>query len=596
MVTRLTLFAWLVGLEALDAAAERQAALDSGQSLVGLAVRDRLVGADAGQRSDMARALAELQADKWITWDWTPYGSDPRPEQPAAAIFDNEAIQRVRNIRITPEGYAAYAARQALSGEGGTRQSDGDTEQIADGSSARYDLFISHASEDKEAVARPLAVALQSRGFSVWFDEERLEVGASLRKSIDAGLAGSRYGLVVLSRAFFDKPWPQRELDGLFALEIASGDELILPLWHDIDEKFLVSHAPMIADRFALRTATGTEDNADRLARRLRRKRGQDQLRDLAVAPPPPPIAAAARNVPPTETGARITGVETRERVIQMLRADDPIGLRELLRFERRAFEQGVLSTLSGAADELGSSAEPELLAPVEKELWAQVDRRLGSLLPVMEYRADAIEDELGALVSLAGTVPPTRSPYAAWLDGPRWPVWLVTLILGSAAVAVDRFDVVTAIWDQRASWDDGRPLPAAHLGGGADLGGALLRARGASVSHAIELWYPAFASRDSELLTTHYPEVMRGSGPDTVLGFLSRAGDFLWLCGALAGRDKVPVIPFWAASQVHPTLRARLTHDATLSQRLAAAIGIPNDELASTLDRWIGAVQGPSI
>ena len=36
-----------------------------------------------------------------------------------------------------------------------------------------YDVFIAHASEDKEAVARPLANALRNAGLVVWYDEFR---------------------------------------------------------------------------------------------------------------------------------------------------------------------------------------------------------------------------------------------------------------------------------------------------------------------------------------------------------------------------------------------------------------------------------------
>jgi len=51
-----------------------------------------------------------------------------------------------------------------------------------------YDVFISHASEDKEAVARPLARHLQELGLRVWIDECELTLGDSLRRKIDAGL------------------------------------------------------------------------------------------------------------------------------------------------------------------------------------------------------------------------------------------------------------------------------------------------------------------------------------------------------------------------------------------------------------------------
>ena len=48
-----------------------------------------------------------------------------------------------------------------------------------------YDVFICHASEDKEDVARPLAEGLISRGYSVWYDEFTLVVGDSLLGSIE---------------------------------------------------------------------------------------------------------------------------------------------------------------------------------------------------------------------------------------------------------------------------------------------------------------------------------------------------------------------------------------------------------------------------
>lgn len=464
-----------------------------------------------------------------------------------------------------------------------------------------YDLFISHASEDKDAVARPLARALTALGFAVWFDEERLEVGSSLRTSIDAGLAESRYGVVVFSRTFFDKPWPPRELNGLFAREVAEGAEIILPLWHEIDAAFVSPEAPMLADRLALGTDLGIPLIAERLARRLRREQGEDRLRARAQESPPPPEAAQRAAGPPADgpTAGRLdtAALEVRAGTVAMLRAGDDIGLRELLRFERRVFEDGVLSALQSAGDEIGASAEPDRLRPVNAELWRLVDRRLASLLPVLEYRPDALQEEFAALAALADRSTPTRSPYSAWVDGPRWPIWLVTLIVGTAAIALDRPEAAVALWQQPAGFDDGRPLPAARLGGGAELGAALLRSRPAHATAAVELWYPAFAVSDSELLRTHYDEIMRaGEAPDTVHGFLSRAGDFMWLCGAMSGRDGVEMIRFWSASQVHPTLRERLTSGAPIAPRLAAALDVPADELLPTLNGWLGAAQGPRI
>jgi hypothetical protein len=97
----------------------------------------------------------------------------------------------------------------------------------------RWDVFISHASEDKDALARPLAEALRARGFRVWYDEFALKVGDSLRESIDHGLGNSRYGIVILSPKFFAKHWPQRELNGLATREVGR-KKVILPIWYGV--------------------------------------------------------------------------------------------------------------------------------------------------------------------------------------------------------------------------------------------------------------------------------------------------------------------------------------------------------------------------
>jgi hypothetical protein len=48
-----------------------------------------------------------------------------------------------------------------------------------------FDVFISHATEDKDQVVRQLAHALKARGIDAWYDEFELRVGDSLRRKID---------------------------------------------------------------------------------------------------------------------------------------------------------------------------------------------------------------------------------------------------------------------------------------------------------------------------------------------------------------------------------------------------------------------------
>ena len=116
-----------------------------------------------------------------------------------------------------------------------------------------YDAFISHASEDKKGVVRSLADALTKMGFRVWYDEFELRVGDRLRQSIDKGLVNSRYGIVVLSEAFFAKNRPQYELNGLTAREM-EGHKVILPVWYGVTKADVLQYSPALADKVAVTT------------------------------------------------------------------------------------------------------------------------------------------------------------------------------------------------------------------------------------------------------------------------------------------------------------------------------------------------------
>ena len=109
-----------------------------------------------------------------------------------------------------------------------------------------WDVFISHASEDKVAIARPLKNALTEAGLKVWYDESELKIGDRLHKSIDEGIAKSGFGIVILSENFFKKDWPQRELEGLVAKEIG-GRKVILPIWHNVDAAFIRSKSLLLS-------------------------------------------------------------------------------------------------------------------------------------------------------------------------------------------------------------------------------------------------------------------------------------------------------------------------------------------------------------
>jgi len=134
-----------------------------------------------------------------------------------------------------------------------------------------YDVFISHASEDKADVAIPLSKKLEALGLAVWIDDMELALGDSLRRKIDKGLVQSRFGVVILSESFFRKEWPQKELDGLDAKE-NDGRKVILPVLHKIELTAVRKHSPMLADKVCISTGEGIDRVATAVLRSVQKE------------------------------------------------------------------------------------------------------------------------------------------------------------------------------------------------------------------------------------------------------------------------------------------------------------------------------------
>ncbi len=157
------------------------------------------------------------------------------------------------------------------------------------------DVFLSHASEDKNSIARPLAKALQSRGISVWFDEYELVYGSSLRQEIDKGIAHSTVGVVILSPSFFAKRWTQQELDGLYARLSGGEDNVIIPIWHEIDVEAVRAHSPLLAGLYAGRSYEGVAALARGVERALARRRAPDAPEQTRAREKDPSTSAELR-------------------------------------------------------------------------------------------------------------------------------------------------------------------------------------------------------------------------------------------------------------------------------------------------------------
>ena len=108
------------------------------------------------------------------------------------------------------------------------------------------DTFICHASEDKEAIARPIHKALTEVGLYAWLDESEIRLGQSIRQKIDEGLANCRSATVILSRPFLAKNWTQYEMDGIVGRQMR-GEILLFPIQHGITIEDIRAYSPSLA-------------------------------------------------------------------------------------------------------------------------------------------------------------------------------------------------------------------------------------------------------------------------------------------------------------------------------------------------------------
>jgi hypothetical protein len=132
-----------------------------------------------------------------------------------------------------------------------------------------WDVFISYSGADKGTAAE-LAAELEALDVRAWFAKTELTIGTGLRRSIDYGLAHSRFGAVLMSHSFFEREWPQRELDGLVALQVG-GRQQVLPIWHGLTHDDMLRYSPTLADTIAAHTSDSTiKEIAAEIARAIR--------------------------------------------------------------------------------------------------------------------------------------------------------------------------------------------------------------------------------------------------------------------------------------------------------------------------------------
>lgn len=319
-----------------------------------------------------------------------------------------------------------------------------------------FDVFLSHASEDKAEFVVPLAEELQRRGVRVWIDQQQLQLGDSLRQKIDQGLARSRFGVVVLSPHFFEKPWPAAELDGLAARETSLGVKVILPVWHQVSIDDVTARSPLLASRLAADSAKGIGVVADQIEEVLGGPTASGQLVSSATAPSGP-------------QASELTAAFVHEEVRTLLRNGDAIGLDEVLSRERAAHNRAL------ASENNGEMPTPGVVSAMWTRQCGPWQRRLASLLPLARYDLVRFEAALSRM-SVDLTRQPAVDGFTFWQELSRTAMGIIGYQLGAALYELAAYPAVAVLLS--AAWTDnhGYTTPLVSLMGEGPhlLGGAL--------------------------------------------------------------------------------------------------------------------------
>ncbi len=128
----------------------------------------------------------------------------------------------------------------------------------------RWDVFISHAGEDKEGVAAPLTKLLEYAHLRVWLDAGELAVNDDLIQRITEGLDNCHIGVVIISSNFIRKKFTNYELKHLLKLEIEERKPTILVM-HGLTYGDIEKAYPDVANRIMLDTKDGLESVARKI-------------------------------------------------------------------------------------------------------------------------------------------------------------------------------------------------------------------------------------------------------------------------------------------------------------------------------------------
>lgn len=120
----------------------------------------------------------------------------------------------------------------------------------------RRDVFLCHAWDDREGVAKTLHDLLESFDVAVWFSEKDVALGSSLIREIDRGLKSSRIGVVLVTPSMLKRLDAQGVADKELSVLLAT--DRVIPVVDGTTFEALRDESPLLASRSGLSTEENT--------------------------------------------------------------------------------------------------------------------------------------------------------------------------------------------------------------------------------------------------------------------------------------------------------------------------------------------------
>lgn len=120
-----------------------------------------------------------------------------------------------------------------------------------------WDVFISHASDNKALFVDPLVECLELEGLKVWYDKSKITAGQNICTAIDAGMKSSKFGVVIVSPEFVKKSWAPFERDALVGLERTDPSRRLIVIRLYVDQPAMEDFSPLLASKSPVDAASG---------------------------------------------------------------------------------------------------------------------------------------------------------------------------------------------------------------------------------------------------------------------------------------------------------------------------------------------------